>query len=454
MKPIERVKDIIEDFKISHEMEDYREIIAGIDDGVVFRGTNLWILIFAILVASLGLNLNSTAVIIGAMLISPLMGPIIGIGLALGINDLQLLRKAAYNYFFSAGVALATSTIYFAVSPLSDAHSEILARTSPNAYDVLIAFFGGLAGIIAVSSQKKGNVIPGVAIATALMPPLCTAGYGLATWQLNFFFGAFYLFLINTVFIGVATLLTVRLAGFPYKEIPDSKEAKRTKYFIWALIIFTLLPSIYFGYVIVKQTRFTTNANKFIDNEAVFENDYLLNRRIDAASKTIELTFGGAQIDSSAISTLTGKLEKYDLKNANVVVKQGFAYLSERIDKKEDPQMKNLTIAFKGKEEEVRRLKAAIDSMTATDSLNRQLFKELKALYPLVRSAAVQPIIINSDSAYNKQTIAIVATAVALSKAESDKLLQWLQVRLNTTNIHLITEVYERTDRTTKIKSK
>ena len=174
-------------FKIDHEKEKIETITTNINSGVVFRGTNLWILIFAIFVASLGLNVNSTAVIIGAMLISPLMGPIMGIGLGVGINDLSLVRKAFLNYFLATVVALTTSTIFFLLSPLDDAHSEILARTSPNIYDVLIALFGGFAGIIATSSKQKGNVIPGVAIATALMPPLCTAGYGLASFQLEFF---------------------------------------------------------------------------------------------------------------------------------------------------------------------------------------------------------------------------------------------------------------------------
>jgi uncharacterized hydrophobic protein (TIGR00271 family) len=198
-------------FSLHYEKEDFNTVITGIESGISFRGTNLWILIFAIFVASLGLNVNSTAVIIGAMLISPLMGPIMGIGLGIGINDPLLLRRAISNFAIATIVALTTSTIFFLLSPLNDAHSEILARTSPNIYDVLIALFGGFAGIIATSTRQKGNVIPGVAIATALMPPLCTAGYGLATWQMNFFLGAFYLFIINTVFIALATLLIVRL---------------------------------------------------------------------------------------------------------------------------------------------------------------------------------------------------------------------------------------------------
>ena len=181
---------------------------------IVFRGTNLWILMFAILIASLGLNVNSTAVIIGAMLISPLMSPIIGMGLAVGIGDSEMLKQSLKNYGVATLISVLTATLYFFISPLSEARSELLARTSPTLYDVLIAFFGGAAGVLALTTKSKGQVIPGVAIATALMPPLCTAGYGLATAQWAYFFGAFYLFFINTVFIATATFLGVKLLRF------------------------------------------------------------------------------------------------------------------------------------------------------------------------------------------------------------------------------------------------
>ena len=234
------MKRILASFRLMSDKEEIPEVIKSIESGVVFRGTNLWVLTFAIFVASLGLNVNSTAVIIGAMLISPLMGPIIGMGLSMGIHDLSLLKKSALNYLFAVVVSLVTSTIFFLISPIDEAHSEILARTSPNIYDVLIAFFGGMAGIIALSSRLKGNVIPGVAIATALMPPLCTAGYGLASWKLNFFFGAFYLFIINTVFIALATLVTVTLLKFPYKDQPDKAERKRVNRVVFFVTIITI----------------------------------------------------------------------------------------------------------------------------------------------------------------------------------------------------------------------
>ena len=192
-------------FYVMQDMEDEKEIVEQITSGVSFKGANLWVLIFAIFIASLGLNVNSTAVIIGAMLISPLMGPIIGMGLATGINDFALLRRAAKNFGIATVISILTATIYFLITPLGEAQSELLARTSPTIYDVLIATFGGAAGILALCTKGKGNVIPGVAIATALMPPLCTAGYGLATGHFLYFLGAFYLFFINTVFISLST---------------------------------------------------------------------------------------------------------------------------------------------------------------------------------------------------------------------------------------------------------
>ena len=190
--PFDSLRRFLRDrFDLGEDSALQDEVVDNICRGVDFRGTNLWVLIFATFVASLGLNVNSTAVIIGAMLISPLMGPIMGMGLSVGINDFDLLKRSVRNFGFMVLVSILTSTLYFVVSPLSGAQSELLARTVPTTYDVLIAFFGGLAGIVAQSRRDRtSTVIPGVAIATALMPPLCTAGYGLATLQLNYFLGA------------------------------------------------------------------------------------------------------------------------------------------------------------------------------------------------------------------------------------------------------------------------
>lgn len=218
-------------------------MIENIRKGIEFKGTNLWVLVFATFIASLGLNVNSTAVIIGAMLISPLMGPIMGIGLSVGINDFELMKRSLRNFGFMVLVSIATSTFYFVISPLSNAQSELLARTVPTTYDVLIALFGGLAGIVAQSRKDRtSTVIPGVAIATALMPPLCTAGFGLATLQFKYFIGAFYLFFINTVFIAIATYMVVRFLKYEKHSFLDSKKERKVRRSMVLIVLVTLSP--------------------------------------------------------------------------------------------------------------------------------------------------------------------------------------------------------------------
>ena len=225
-------------FDLRHDQANSAEIDYTFRSGVEFRGTNLWVLIFAILVASIGLNVNSTAVVIGAMLISPLMGPIMALGYGAGINDSALMKKSIFNLGLAAVLSLIASTLYFLISPLSQAHSELLARTTPTIWDVLIALFGGLAGVIGVTRKVKSNLIPGVAIATALMPPLCTAGYGLAVGNWQFFIGAFYLFTINCVFIAIATLMMIRLMGLPSVKILEDKNLLKRRTIIGFIIFF------------------------------------------------------------------------------------------------------------------------------------------------------------------------------------------------------------------------
>ncbi|CAN5675248.1 TIGR00341 family protein [soil metagenome] len=433
------MEQFFEKFKLHNEKEKIETIIETISNGVVFRGTNLWILIFAIFVASLGLNVNSTAVIIGAMLISPLMGPIMGLGLGFGINDLSLARKAILNYFIATGVALTTSTIFFLLSPLDDAHSEILARTSPNIYDVLIALFGGFAGIIATASKNKGNVIPGVAIATALMPPLCTAGYGLATLQFYYFFGAFYLFIINTVFIALATFAIVRILHFPYVHLQNKRADKIANRIVWIVVLATLIPSIYFGYDLVQQNRFTKKANVFIANEANFTNDYLLNKKIDAKNKHILLVFGGTEILPKDIERLQDQLKKYGLEKATLEVKQGFAYLAGNTDNRGPTEYNQLSSALEESAKKELALQAQLDSISNQQKMSRQLYAELKAQYPSVISAFLQPVSLISDSAKNgKKYLVLLTMRKALSKQERQKLNSWLEVRLKRDDIVLL----------------
>lgn len=435
-------QDFFSKFSLRNEKEELENVIANVENGVAFRGTNLWILIFAIFVASLGLNVNSTAVIIGAMLISPLMGPIMGIGLGIGINDAALLRKAIYNFGIATFVALITSTIFFLVSPLNEAHSEILARTSPNIYDVLIAFFGGLAGIVATTSKLKGNVIPGVAIATALMPPLCTAGYGLATFQFQFFLGAFYLFIINTVFIALSTFIIVRILHFPYRHLKDARAEKIAHRIVWFVVIVTLLPSIYFGYDMIKQGKFNSNANRFINNEAHFPNDYLLNKKVDAKEKRITLIFGGQEISKEQIDLLRSQLPKYSLDTSCLEVKQGFAYLQNNNTdeiQKSNEQLNQLSLLLNDKDKEIKKYQSKLDSIARYDTLSKQLFGEIKAQNNNLQSAIIQPAKLYRDSGRVDRSFVILLTLTKnILAADKIRMENWLKVRLKTDEVKLI----------------
>ncbi|MEO7658524.1 MAG: TIGR00341 family protein [Pyrinomonadaceae bacterium] len=429
------MNNIFNNFRLDGEKEDFVKVIEGVDRDVVFKGTNLWILVFAIFIASLGLNVNSPAVVIGAMLVSPLMGPIIGLGIGMAINDLDLLKKAAYNYLAAAGIGLATSTIFFSLSPLTEASSEILSRTSPNIYDVLIALFGGFAGILAVASRNKGNVIPGVAIATALMPPLCTAGFGLANWNLSFLSGALYLFVINTVFIALATLLTARFLRFPSKHLPDERDEVVANRIVWGVVIITILPSIYFGYDIVKQNQFQKRANQFVDLEAIFPNDYLLKKSIDAKNKTITLTYGGEVIHEDEIEKLRSKLDQYELPETKLEIRQGFAYLKD--DKEGEDQTKQLSNVLKEKEREIQSLSEQVKAYEAQKTFSKQIFNELRAQYPKIRSYILQQSVANIESEQRPAWVSVVSSEEFISPEERQKIEAWLKVRINSEKIQV-----------------
>ncbi|MGB1122030.1 MAG: TIGR00341 family protein [Flavobacteriales bacterium] len=252
------------------DLADPESTIEGIKKDIEFRGFNLWILVFSIVIASIGLNVDSTAVVIGAMLISPLMGPIMGFGLGVGINDAGTVRKSLINLGVAAGIAVLSSAIYFLISPIDEAGSELFARTNPTFLDVLVALFGGLTGILAGSRKEKSNVIPGVAIATALMPPLCTAGFGLANGEWEYFFGAFYLFLINAILIATATTLVVRYLNFPQATFVDPvRERKYKRYFAVALLAL-VIPSGWIFYKTVSETVVTSRIDGYVTEHAKF----------------------------------------------------------------------------------------------------------------------------------------------------------------------------------------
>lgn len=378
-------------FDVRQEKEDEQETIDSIKKGVEFKGTNLWVLIFATFIASLGLNTNSTAVIIGAMLISPLMGPIMGFGLGLGISDFELIKRSFRNFAIATVFSVITSSIYFLISPISEAQSELLARTQPTLYDVLIAFFGGLAGIVASSTKSKGNVIPGVAIATALMPPLCTAGFGLATGSLYYFFGAFYLFFINSVFISLATYLVVRVLKYPKKVFLDKDHEKRVTRYVGIIVIFTIVPSLFLSYRLVKTTYFNQQVLNYVNTELAFPNTQILSKTITNTSdkKEIKVVLIGDNVSDSTIESARNRLPNYGLKDVSLVVQQGFSEQETDINKLKSLLMQDL---YKNSEQVLRTQAMQIDSLQRELKsyhddrlLAEQIKPEVKVLFPFVR---------------------------------------------------------------------
>ena len=416
-------------FSLESELENQDSVYEEIKKGIVFKGTNLWILIFAIIVASVGLNMNSTAVIIGAMLISPLMGPINGMGYSIATYDFDLFRKSVKNFSFAILASLVASTLYFVLSPVSTAHSELLARTSPTIYDVLIALFGGLAGIVAISSKQKGNVIPGVAIATALMPPLCTAGYGLATRQFDFFFGAFYLFTINTIFIAIASVWISQILKFPIRTIVDEGKKKRIDRSITLVITIVLLPSIFFGYKLVKQERFSQNANSYVSNISVFEGQYLLKNKIDANANKITLIYGGTGLSEQQKNAIIQKSKDFNIEEAEITIEQGLTFNNmdnaniELFSLKEQNIILNNLLSKKNSE---------LDSIVSHQKFGQSIFNEIKAIYPQITGCIYAESSSFSDTLQSALPIPVVILSFksSLRDADKQKIRSWLVQRL------------------------
>ncbi|HAT4124846.1 MAG: TIGR00341 family protein [Clostridium perfringens] len=312
----------------------YDEIHENILDGVNIGGANFIILMCAIIIASVGLNMNATAVIIGAMLISPLMGPIIAIGYSVGIYNLKLLKKSAIILIIEIFISITTATIYFSLSPISSAGSEILSRTAPNIWDVIIAFTGGIAGIIGITRKKSGNILPGVAIATALMPPLCTSGYGLATKNIHIFLGAGYLFFINSFFIALSTLLVVKFMKIPTRNTLSEVKQKKLKKMIIVSTILVTIPSLISAATMVNSFLNNTNLSNFIENE--MPSEYILNKEINTKNKTIDLVIIGNTIDNSEEEKLQEALKYYNFSGYKLIIQQStdnFPELKMYLDK-------------------------------------------------------------------------------------------------------------------------
>lgn len=430
----------------SADRESEAETIENLRKGIDFKGSNLWVLIFAIFIASLGLNVNSPAVIIGAMLISPLMGPIMGVGLGLGIYDFDLVKKSFRNLAIATVFGILTSTLYFLLSPLNEARSELLARTTPTIYDVLIAFFGGMAGIVASSTRLKGNVIPGVAIATALMPPLCTAGFGLASGNFSYFFGAFYLFMINSVFIAFATTLGVKLMHFSKTAFVDKSREKRVQQLVYTIIFVTMVPSIYITYNMIKSNIFITNADRFVANEINFPNTFILKKHVtpEGPNRGISVSLIGKELPEESIIMLRQKMETYGLKNTPLSITQGFGDKDENKD-----ELNNLVLQDfyrRSRQEasqqasEINRLKAQLENYTVYDSTTMTLSPEVKILFPYVQAIAVSRVVRTDIDRQTNDTLTVAITTYRQQpgSADEEQFKRWLSARLKVSKVEII----------------
>ncbi|NDP28282.1 MAG: TIGR00341 family protein [Flavobacterium sp.] len=416
--------------------EDKNKVLENVKSNISFRGSNLWILACAIVVASVGLNVNSTAVIIGAMLISPLMGPIIGAGFGLGIYDFNLLKRSLKNLFIATLASLIVSTTYFFLSPFKELQSELLARTSPNVYDIFIAFFGGLVGVIAITRVEKGNPIPGVAIATALMPPLCTAGYGLALGNFKFFFGAMYLYTINCVFICLATFIIVKFLKYPIAKQLNAKREKHVKYAITLLTLALILPSIFFAYQLFQEKKYKQKVELFLNTEFLDKGYTILYKKTSFISnpKKIDLAFLAKKFDRNEIKALGKKLKNYELNNTVLHIIQDSTNLKQDI--LNEISFNNKTVSEK--DVIINQLKKQI---SATKFDTNSILAETKILFPDIENIAVS----NQTVDDNKPTKKVVTLILYQSKKElnprdKEKLLLWLKNKFKADAV----EIYRR----------
>lgn len=435
-------------FDLTPDLIPQSEAEIAIREGVSFRGTNIIILIIAIFIASLGLNTNSTAVIIGAMLISPLMGPIIGIGLAVGIQDFDLMKRSFRNLSATAFFSIVTSCVYFLISPVSEGHSELLARTSPTIYDVFIGFFGGAAGILAIGSRMKGNVIPGVAIATALMPPLCTVGYGLATFQMRYFFGALFLFFINSVFIACATTIGVKLMKYHIKDFSNPQRAKRVRRIVYTIAVLTMIPAAYLTWRVFEQQAFKTNCNRFVEQQFNFAGTQVLSSSavMERGEKMLTISLVGKVLpQDSLMLAMTDKLPDYNLGGTRLRIIQGDTPDNMFDAAKATSSM--LRDMYQVTQNTINTQQATIDSLRKAnaeicrnDTMGAAIAPELRVLFPEVADIALTRAIAGNTSSGNLDTlnIALVTYNRSMSASQRNKFQKYLEARLSLKSIKIV----------------
>lgn len=437
-------EDILSYFNVKYDLEPQGDIETSIRSGVSFKGSQLLTLIFAIFIASLGLNTDSIPVIIGAMLISPLMGPIIGMGLGIAVQDFNLVKRSLKNISAAVIGSLLASALYFLISPQYEGSGQLLARTSPSIYDVFVALFGGAAGILSIASKNKGQVMPGVAIATSLMPPLCTAGYGLATLQLHFFLGALYLFFTNMIFIFFATWIGVKLMGFKKVVYQNSRRARKMQILAYSVVAATIAVSVYLTVNMIKGNIFLEKADAFVKNEMVFPNTQVLNHNeyIKNGKRYIDVTLIGEALpkDSLQLAMMT-KLDSVGLGGTSLNIKQGFSLTRSELDND-----KNADRFYQLMQSELASRQQTIDSLKSLVSLHKQfsdesvaVSPEVKVLFPTVKDIALSSMVAASVDNDKTDTLSIifVNAPAGISETDRKKLTEYIEVRLKQKNIHM-----------------
>ena len=422
---------------------DYENASISIRKNIAFRGTNVFILACAIIIASVGLNVNSIPVIIGAMLISPVMGPIMGFGLGLGTQDNELVKNAMKNFAVMVAISILASSLFFVLSPLSLANpSELLARTRPTIYDVFIALFGGFAGIIETSRKDKGSVITGVAIATALMPPLCTVGYGISIWKGSVIFGALYLFLINSIFIALATFAAVKYFRFPLVETTNEKK-RLSKSVMYLLLVVVIVPSVITAISVVKENNFMSHADKVVAENKNLGKCFIYDYKATYTRKsaTLELFLAGEPPTDDAKKKFYNCAETYGITRSQIVFHEDATSMREDVSEAEivkgiyeqtEKQINRLN-------DSIAKLETLIADFKSKEIPTAAISKELFAQYPditglsLTRGSSV-----DAEGIETEQIVAFITANNPMDEELHDRIERWLKVRLDNENVLVI----------------
>lgn len=438
---------VSEYFSLSYDNADSDTIRERILSGGLVRGTNLCVLMLAIFIASIGLNMNSTAVIIGAMLISPLMGSIMAVGYCIATNDIKSALQFLVRLLLQVVISLITSFIYFTISPISTAHSELLARTNPTIWDVLIAFFGGLAGIIGTTRQEKSNVLPGVAIATALMPPLCTAGYGLSIRSWQFFVGAMYLFFINSFFICMSTIIILKIIKTPEHKNLSHRARKRVHKQLLVMACITVIPSIYLAYQTTLTSIKESRVDTYIQECFNFPNTEVIQSSIDEETNTIEVALLGETIDNKTIDDLESQLADYNLEGMSLKITQ--TQTNANVD---NEKLKELVQSLINNNVDIASFKefmSGIDisgedtsSEETTDTIDlEKISKSIRSLYPQVKDCYIGYINDYADSETEDIIIVILSVEEKMSLDNYTRLESWLSIELDDREFMLLENI-------------